>query len=180
MKDKTIIQKIENQEEIREILKNESPSMTDWYLKEYDFFKLNDGLVLEIKKAPSIQKTIWYDDETEPPKLTEKLFIDVNMRYHTDYILIEDIQENAMPFLIFTRRISNIVTIQKVYGLCDYLDKKEYAISKDMFIRELTTEEIKTYDEIMRFYINKYIERLKKYYKRYYNHIYVQGYWANR
>ena len=48
------------------------------------------------------------------------------------------------------------------------------------FVRELTQEEINEIIEFTNTLKEEYIERLKKYYKRYNKNIHVQGYWANR
>lgn len=56
----------------------------------------------------------------------------------------------------------------------DYLDDKKG------FVRYLTAEEQSELLEIIKDLQNKYIERLKKYYKRYSKNIRVSGYWANR
>lgn len=44
----------------------------------------------------------------------------------------------------------------------------------------MTNEEIQEYNKICDEFMNNYIERLKKYFKKYNKNICCVGYWANR
>ncbi len=172
--------KVESKEEIKEILKEEENNV-DWNMKMFDFYKLSDGIIFKIKKTPTINTEIWYDDETEPPKLTEKLFIDINLKFASEYYIIDEKSENMLPFLVYKRYNNDkIVSIQKLNTICDYIEEKKYAINKGVFAREMTIEEISDLNVLMNFYTQKYIKRLQNYYKRYADKIQVSGYWANR
>lgn len=56
-----------NEKETKELAKKEwqDERMQEYLIKSYDFYKTNDGIIIEIEKAShlSINKTIWYDDE---------------------------------------------------------------------------------------------------------------------
>ena len=71
--------------------------------------------------------------------------------------------------IYFTSNYTN----QKRVGF-DFLSDKKY------FVRYLTPEEEKDLIEIIKDLQKKYIDRLKKYYKRYSKNIHVSGYWVNR
>ena len=52
----------------------ESPFMIKYFLKEYIAFETEDGKLLTIRKNPEIDKTIYYDDELEPPVVNFETF----------------------------------------------------------------------------------------------------------
>ena len=161
-------------------------SMQDFIIDKYDFYKTSDGLILELEKVNkiSIDKTIWYDDETEEPEATEKFFINYNMS--------NDPSRNLRNYLEEAERLrtngcatgrydyEGIYFIQHYTGnenivSCNWFDEKD-----KYFKRYLTAEEQQEYIELMEERKQQYIERLKTYYKRYNKHIRVSGYWANR
>ena len=184
MKEFTLLTK----EETREIAKQlwNTESMQDFIIDKYDFYKTNDGLIIELEKVKkiTIDKTIWYDDETEAPNLTEKLFINYNMsndpsRNLSNYLEeAESLRANGCAdgkydyqgiyFVEHYTNNSNIVS-------CNWFDDKD-----KYFKRYLTKEEQQDFIKLMKDRKNQYIERLKTYYKRYNKHINVYGYWANR
>ena len=73
-----------NLEETKELAAQlwNTPSMQEHIIDKYDFYKTNDGLILELEKVNkiSIDKTLWYDDETEAPEATENYFIIYNKK----------------------------------------------------------------------------------------------------
>ena len=120
------MKRIEKYEEFKKIWMlyiNERATEKDceYYFKNQLMLMTTDGLVLLLDKKQSIDKDLWYDDETEKPEKTEAFFV----RYLTE------------------EETNEILEIQK----------------------ELT---------------EKYIKRLKNYWKRYNQNIWVRGYWANR
>mgnify|MGYP003298849021 CR=1 FL=1 len=70
------------EEETKELARKAwaSERMQEYLIKNYDFYKTNDGIIIEIEKAShlSIEKTIWYDDELpedERPSASYENFI---------------------------------------------------------------------------------------------------------
>ncbi len=171
--------------EVRTMLENEQErsDMIDWYLKTYTYYKTDDGLVLSFKNKPSITKTLYFDDEYEIPELTEKLFLKYNeMNYTSEYHKIEEYSEQTKPYFIKHYCTSDIQVspVLSINYFSDYLQDLEYNNKKNYFKRYLTNEEVQEYNKICDEFINNYIERLKKYFKKYSQNVHVCGYWANR
>jgi hypothetical protein len=175
-------------EETKELAKTlwDSESMQDFIVDKYDFYRTNDGLILELEKVKkiSIDKTIWYDDETEAPTLTEALFVRYNMSNEPSRSLENYLEEaerlRTQGCASGRYDYEGIYFIQHYEGdsktvSCHWSDEKD-----KYFKRYLTQEEQQEYIELMEERKNQYIERVKSYYKRYNKHIHVSGYWANR
>ena len=161
--------------------------MQDYLLKSYDFYKTKDGLILELEKVNkiSIEKTMYYDDETEAPEVTENNFILYN-RYNIP-------GRNLEEYLKEKERLNNNgcasgqYDYNGIYFTSHYYKHENvvacgWAYDKDerYFKRYLTIEEEKDFIELMNDRKEQYIERLKKYWKRYGDHVSTFGYWANR
>ena len=175
-----LIKELTEEEKI-ELAKKERQSerMQDYLLKNYNFYKTNDGIIFEIEKAShlSINKTIWYDDElpeNERPSASYENFILENEHHCNRYDCYKQLIKKKTPFY-FCKQLSNI----------SYID---YATYNDIFNyggvkfakREITKEEI---EEILQLYRERkeaYLKRLERYYKRYGNHIHTNGYWRDR
>jgi len=129
---------------------------------------------LEFEKASSlsIQKTLWYDDETESPKNTLETFLYYNEKNCNRF----DCYENELKHL--TRLFAC-----KQNNTCIYIDYDRYNNdfkSVNYAIRELTDQEIQDIMTIYKDQKEQYTERLTKYFTRYGKNISVCGYWANR
>lgn len=175
--------KILEKNEIIEYFKSigESERMINHYLDKYYFYTLKDGLIIEFRKKPSIEKTLWFNDEYEIPKLTEELFIKYNEKnVNGEYMEFEK-NEYTRPFLLLLRNDSKkYVAVQRFMERSDYEDQLQWAKNENYFVRFMEDEEIEEYNKICHELKDEYIERLKKYFKRYQKHIYCQGYWVNR
>lgn len=176
------MEEILDKNEIIEYLKStgESDSMTKYYVDKYNFYKFNDELILMFIKKPSIDKVIWYDDEREAPTLTEEYFIRYNEKNLTEYETIE-YDEKLTPYLMQARNTDAKSTcLATHYALTDYYENLRWAKNKGYFQRFITKEELEEYNNICTKLKQQYIERLKKYFKKYNKNICVSGYWANR
>lgn len=159
----------------------ESERMIKYYLDTYYFYTLKDGLIIELRKKPSIDKTLWFDDEYEIPKLTEELFIRYNEKNVSGEYAELDKNDYIKAFLI-QRRFDDKknVAVQRYQYMTDYEAQLQWAKNKNYFVRFMEDEEIEEYNKVCHELKDEYIERLKKYFKRYQKNIYCQGYWANR
>lgn len=159
----------------------ESERMIKYYLDTYYFYTLKDGLIIELRKKPSIDKTLWFDDEYEIPKLTEELFIRYNEKNVSGEYAELDKNDYIKAFLI-QRRFDDKknVAVQRYQNMTDYEAQLQWAKNKNYFVRFMEDEEIEEYNKVCHELKDEYIERLKKYFKRYQKNIYCQGYWANR
>lgn len=149
--------------------------MQEYLIKKYDYYKTSDGIIIEIQKANSlsINKTIWYDDEL-PNDLVPKLCFgnfEVENRH------------NCNRYDCYNREFHKHT---KFYfcnggGTISFIDYDRFNTGNiDYIKREITKEEMEEILSIYKEQKDNYIERLRKYYKRYNNKISVQGYWANR
>lgn len=158
-----------------------SEKMIDWEIKNFYFYQLGDGLVLEFRKKPSIDKTIYYDDETEKPKVTENYFIYYNRHNMNEYATIEEYKEETKPYFMQKNCNNKKSTCLNTHEyIANYENNLKWAKDKNYFQRYATKEEVKEYNEICEELKKEYIERLKKYYKRYNKNITTYGYWVNR
>ena len=175
-------------EEVGELAKKlwDTPRMQDFIIDKYDFYKTNDGLIIELEKVNkiSIDKTMWYDDETEGPEATENNFIIYNRsnmpgRNLQAYLEEkENLQKNGCASGRYDYKgiyFQNIRNDKNYMVGCSWFDDKDY------FVRYLTEEEQKDFIQLQQEREEKYIERLKKYYKRYgQKYVRTEGYWVNR
>lgn len=178
-----------NPEEVEELAKTlwSSEDMQKYLINTYDFYKTNDGLILEFEKVNkiSITKDLYYDDETEDPGTSENVFLSYN-RYNVpgrsleEYLKEkENLQNNGCASGRYDYK--GIYFIQHYYNnneivACNWFDEKD----EKYFVRYLTEEETNDFIQLEKERKEQYIERLKKYYKRYGKHVHTYGYWANR
>lgn len=175
-------------EEVQEIAKElwDTQNMQDYIIKSYDFYITSDGLYIEFEKVNklSIEKTIWYDDETEAPEITHDFFIRHNLQYNDparglDNYLSE--KERLMTNGCATGQYdyTGIYLVEcrtnnkKLMGYAWHDDKR-------YFKRYLTEDEQQDFITIMESRKQDYINRLEKYWKRYGKNVYACGYWVNR
>ena len=179
-----------NPEEVEELAKIiwSAEDMQKYLINTYDFYKTNDGLIIELQKTNkiTIDKTMCYDDETEAPEVTENNFIIYNRHNIPGRNLKAYLQEKE-----------NLQTNGCASGRYDYNGiyfisnnyKHDFLVSCNWFNDEqtkkyikryLTEEETADYIELIKERKEEYIKRLKKYFKRYGKHVHARGYWANR
>lgn len=177
-------------EEVGELAKKlwDTPRMQDFIIDKYDFYKTNDGLIIELEKVNkiSIDKTMWYDDETEGPEVTENNFIIYNRsnmpgRNLQAYLEEkENLQKNGCASGRYDYKgiyFQNIRNDKNYMVGCSWFDDKD----NNYFVRYLTEEEQKDFIQLQQEREKQYIERLKKYYKRYgQKYVRTEGYWVNR
>ena len=180
--------KLLNNEESMQVAKTlwDSENMQKYLVDRYDFYKTNDGLIIELEKVNkiSIDKTMYYDDETESPEVNEQNFIDYNrsnVPSHNlkDYLEEkENLQKNGCAS---GRYDYNGIYFRLTYNNDDKVVHCNWHDDKDKYFkRYLTKEEEQDFIDLIKERQEKYIERLKKYFKRYGKNITTHGYWANR
>lgn len=177
-------------EEVEELSKKlwNTPDMQKYIVNTYDFYKTQDGFIIELQKTNkiAIDKTMWYDDETDGPDVNEKNFINYNNSNMPGRNLDAYLQEkenlkingcasgrydyNGIYFVGINYKQDYLVN-------CDWFD---YDNNKRDFKRYLTIEEQEDFIKLTEERKQQYIERLKKYFKRYGQHVHARGYWVNR
>lgn len=162
----------------------QSENMQKYLVDKYDFYKTKDDLIIELEKVNkiTINKTMYYDDETEPPVVNENNFINYNRsnipgRNLENYLEEkENLKTKGCASGRYDYQGIYFTKINEECFACDWSSKHD----ERYFKRYLTSEEEKEYIELMETRKQQYLERLKKYFKRYGEHINTYGYWANR
>lgn len=175
-------------EEIEEIAKEQwqDEHMQEYIKKNYNFYMLKDGYFLELQKPNkySINKTMWYDDETEGPEENESNFILYNLRMRDPSKHVTEYKENLERLKTHGCAIGlydyNGLYLATFYKFEKRADVCFFSEKKGTFLRYLTEEEQEDYMNILEHDKQAYIERLKKYFKRYGKHVHASGYWVNR
>jgi len=158
----------------------------EYFYKKYLLFTTNDGHIIQLEKDFSIDKTLWYDDETDAPENTFENFRLYNIR-NADIL----------------RRLKNYLeqkkSLEEGHGASGCYDYKglylwktndnngagvdwctDYLGNEDRKIRYLTDEEQEQFVAIVEQITKDYEERLQRYWKRYGQHVHWCGYWVNR
>ena len=161
--------------------------MQQYAKNTHDYYILSDGYILEFEKVNkrSLTTTFYYDDETERPDISFNNFVYYN-RHNIPFNSLKEylsekkrLQEHGCA----TGRYDyKGIYISEKYDNCKnvvFYDF-DYEKNEELFIRYLTQEEQEDFIKIAKQYENAYMERLKRYFKRYGNHIRAHGYWANR
>lgn len=163
--------------EVQEIAKQEWKNNTDmqkFIIKKYDYYFTSDNLILEIEKFNNlrIDKTMYYDDETEAPKINLTNFIEYN-------------EMNCNRFDFYKQELKHLTNLyfckqNNVYCYIDYDRYNNNIENVSYAIRKIKTDEI---SDILKLYEEQkilYVERLTKYFNKYNKNISRVGYWANR
>ena len=170
----------------RDYVQKQSPEQQEktckYFYKKIILLITKDGYILELENNPSINKTLWYDDERPEPKKTKQYFINYNI-YNMPYYSINAYLEEKER-LQKTGGASGRYDYNGIYLTNYYTNKKlvgfEFYDDKRYFLRYLDKEEEKELLQIIKDLQDKYLERLERYYKRYADKIHCSGYWVNR
>lgn len=191
---------MEKLENIKEIFKNESESYIKFLEETYNYYKLGNNEILELKKGNklSITKTLWFDDETKAPEKTIETFKKYNECNNDFYDLEDNVNDNWYilfntktkdNFEIYTLRVfsKDITKSGWMYGYCenskDYIKGLNVEFDFENRTHKEITENQALIEKLHNLIIQEnkiYNERLEKYFKRYNDHISISGYWANR
>lgn len=171
----------------RDYVQKQSPEQQEktckYFYKKVVLLITKDGYILELENNPSINKTLWYDDEQETPATTKQYFINYNIQINLPYRWLNEYLKEKEHLQKFGSA-SGAYDYNGIYLENCYTNKKlvgfNVADDKRYFVRYLDEEEQKELLQIIKDLQNKYIERLEKYYKRYADKIHCSGYWVNR
>lgn len=153
-------------------LQSRNPKYFKEVMDSYLILETDDGYYVVINIAkPGIDKDLWFDDEQPIPEKTEELFIQYNLqmngskfKFDNNDLYIYD------PYTIKPK--DNLVKVGNMY--------KADKIANYTYKRDLKQDEIDMVFEICNILLDEYIERLKRYYKRYADKVHCRGYWVNR
>lgn len=184
------MKKIENYEEFKELYvesKNHKQLLENeikYFYNKYLMLQTDDKFIVLIEKKPEILSDLWYDDEMEAPEKNVENFVDYNLRANKPLEFIKKWAEAKENFEKIGAG-SGCWEYEGLFLIRNYGNEKRVDITglsdnKTFFIRYLTEEETNELLEIQKELTEKYIKRLKNYWKRYNQNIWVRGYWANR
>ena len=149
---------------------NQDLEMIQHCLKTSYYLELNDCFV-SFKHKPSIDKTIYFDDERERPEVDKEYFIAHNLRYNFSGLDYD-----------FEKELYLVLTYDKAPEMKALREIKHFEIENKRYkdIREITDEEKKIIKKLLDGFKQDYIKRLNTYWKRYSDKVSTHGYWANR
>ena len=176
-------------DEVDEIVKDlwsKDERMQKYAKSTHDYYILSDGYILEFEKVNkrSLTTTFYYDDETEAPDVSFNNFVYYN-RHNIPFNSLNEylsekkrLEEHGCATGKYDYKGIYITTAytgnEKIVSYNFYDEKGNF------FVRYLTQEEQEDFIKIAKQYENAYMERLKRYFKRYGDCIRTHGYWANR
>ena len=184
------MKKIENYEKFKELYveainhKQLSENEIKYFYNEYLMLQTDDQFIVLIEKKPEILTVLWYDDEMEAPEKNVENFINYNLKANQPLEFIKkwaEAKENFEKIGAGSGRWEyEGLFLMRSYENENRVDITGLSDNKDFFIRYLTEAETSEILEIQKELTEKYIKRLKNYWKRYNKNICVRGYWANR
>lgn len=157
-----------------------------YYMSNYDYIATDGGEVLKLKR-PSIEKTIWYDDEQPDPSKkcgVEALFMSENASQFFDWQMSawkasrDELAATGCrvggwreaPALVFEPHT-------KTYHVATW-EETRYRLEETA--RDLTETETAELLGILGDLREAHKKRLASYWKRYGHKVRVSGYWRNR
>ncbi len=163
------------------------------YYMQRDYIAFDDGVVVEVDR-PHIESDIYFDDETPDPlgdteESKKAGFFRHNLRYcFKDFGIDEwrrceaDLADHgcccgwhvSKPFIAVWP--DGQASPRFLGHEDDFKDDER----RGMVRRPMTAEERGQLEAIIDGLRDKYVKRLETYWKRYSDHIYSHGYWANR
>ena len=140
-------------------------------MNDYIIFRTQDNYYIIINIAkPKIDKDLWFDDEKPIPAKTEEVFVNYNVELNGSKFNLKDDLYIYDPYTYHGNE--NLVKVSDCF--------KSDKIQNFTYKRDLTEEEKIIIKEIYSILFDNYVERLKKYYKRYSDKVHCRGYWVNR
>lgn len=146
--------------------------MVEHCLKSGKYVKIDDMFVNVCDLKPSIDSTIWYDDEGKDPGSGKKTFMSLNNRMHMPDLYEMKFRYQDLYFIVH-------YWDDKTAGKLVSLAYKEESSTLPL-IRKVTPEELKKINAAVSEVRADYAKRLENYFNRYSDKIHSCGYWANR
>ena len=162
--------------DLRELLVLQLGEKTGEYaFKNFSYLEHGDKYIEIGSKKPTITKTFWYDDERPAPEIDEEYFIDGNLSNNR---FLYELDGGRGTELYVIEKYYNDRTNGRVCGLTylyeEQLDRIDYIVEK---VTPELLEKINAGAKVLEL---EFIERLKRYWKRYSKHVRACGYWVNR
>lgn len=170
---------MKNKEHLKELTEllakewNNDKKMINHCLKSGKYVKIDNKFIDVCDKKPTINKTLYYNDEFEAPEINFETFLAYNKsNMPTEYKLENRRFGEINPLLIIPQYHGD----KSNFKLCGLT----YIESDSDRAEEVTPEMLEVINEAIREVREDYKKRLKNYWKRYNDKIYTYGYWANR
>lgn len=150
-------------------LKVRNPQYFTKLMNETAAYETADGLYLVMDLAkPNISSTMYYDDEQERPDKTEEQFIAYNLELNLRQTVTEN---NRYMFYSYAKCGDHPIVSYARRG---------WDLARDEEVRNITDAEFDQLKAVLDAHKAAYIERLRRYWKRYGDKVSTMGYWANR
>ena len=152
-------------------------SMVKYCLKEGKYIDLGDYYLRVGDAKPNIEKTMWYDDETEGPDASRfEAFREYNMRGKR--LSLEDAMDYGRSEVwIFTQYTHDRTGGKLKSWLTARIGEEPTHVGE---YRKATEDDIKAIKQGLAEIKADYEKRLKTYWKKYSAKVRSAGYWANR
>lgn len=151
--------------------------MVEYCLKSSIYVQSGDEFINCGDAKPTINKTMWYDDETTAPEANFESFKRYNMSNAPQTVEEQMERHNRKAYICnnyylrageTTSKLKSVVFRNELY---DRFNGDE---------RLATDEEVKLITQAINEARANYFTRLERYWKRYSNKVHAAGYWANR
>ena len=164
-------------EELLNIQWNNDQRMVKHCLMRCLYVQSGDTFINCGDRKPSIDREMWYDDETDGPQVNFENFKAYNMRSNAPTPLSEryrDFGQIPIPY-VCTELLQRQNRRQVAVLLIRHIDEPVKADE-----RRATESELAVADNALRSARDDCERRLYAYWKRYSDKVYARGYWANR
>lgn len=160
---------------------HDDEKMINFCLKDDYFLNMNDFFI-SFKHKPKIEKTIYYDDERETPKITKDNFINYNLRHNFNNQLDFNFKDNLYCLIDNYKQTNKIKILKelKPYERTQLVYKDDKVFFNNNEINLLNDDDIKKIETLLKTLKDDYLKRLNNYWNRYSNKINTYGYYANR
>lgn len=169
----------EQKEELTALLNiqwNNDPGMLKHCLTNTYYIALGEGVYLSVGSKQSIDKTMYYDDETTGPENNKENWIAYNKRRSPEHYDLTRIHGYNEPrTLVMQPQYFGNKTDSKLLGLT-YDPRGEFL----PLAQTVSPELLKRINEEVDNINADFDKRLETYWKRFSNKVRTQGYWANR
>lgn len=151
--------------------------MVEYCLKSSIYVQSGEEFINCGNAKPTIDKTMWYDDETEGPKATFENFKQYNMSNAPRTVEEQMEQHNRKPYICNNYYLNAGETTSPLKSV---VFRNEFNDRFNGDERPATEAEIALIKEAIDKARENYFTRLERYWKRYSNKVHAAGYWANR
>ena len=172
----TTLRKLSKQEALKFWEKHDA-RWADFNAKTYNYYETENGDIIKLRdRLPSIESTMYYNDEYDAPEIAYKNFEEYNLNSQS-----QEFAPLKPEFFAFSRKHAAALSF-----ICDHaysaghlsIDGPRQAFKDGDIL--LSQEEIDILNAEIEKNKEDYKKRLRTYWKKYQDKVTTYGYWANR